>query len=83
MVDVLKAAASKHPGKKLEEARAKHLNALVKAAIHTRWLARREQEGTGDSSKRVLTQQAHAPLLALVEDWGGDSAKQRVLAAEA
>jgi hypothetical protein len=74
---LMNAATAVKPAEKLQEVRAYYLDSLVEAATNTKWLARLEQVGTGGSN-RVLTQGAHAPLLGLVEDWGGSAARDRI-----
>lgn len=74
--DLISAATSREPDARMRKVREEHMKHLVKAAVAVRWMARREQ-ALNDSSGGPLTKKALAPLLKLLEDWGGPDARAR------
>lgn len=72
------AATAKDPALALQQVRSKHLGPLIKATLNAKRLARAEQEHTGGSSQRVLTQHVLAPLLSVARDWGASKSELAV-----
>lgn len=65
-----KSATMKNPAAELEKVRRKHVRALAKATESSHLLAMHEQKilRTGYG---LMTVWVHAPLVALVKEWGG------------